>query len=150
VKPLKEWSKNDLVREVTRLRAVLHEHSKLVGDDPRGQSTDQPIIGGTPTGHGDALLDARAAVLLEGVDVVLVNTKRDQDPVVMMLTLRGRINYAEDVVTHAYLFNGDGAAAITTELIMLAGRAAGAGETDGKRFAEEFKRAFEQRMEDAT
>jgi hypothetical protein len=145
---LKSWSKNDLVREVVRLRAVLHEHSERRGDDPRAHSTSDPIIGGSPHGRGDALLDARAAVLLDAVEVVLVDTKRETDPVSMMLTLGGRVNYADDVVTHAYLFGPDGAAGIVSELIMLASRAAGMHDTHGERFAAEFKVALEERMTD--
>jgi hypothetical protein len=146
---LKDWSKKDLMREVARLRAVLHEHSARRGDDPRAQSTESPIIGGSPTGRGDALLDARAAVLLDAVEVVLVDTKSGSDSVVMMLTLGGRVNYADDRVTHAYLFNGDGAAGIVSELIALAGRASGMhDDPNAERFAAEFKVALEERMAD--
>jgi hypothetical protein len=143
---LKDWSKKDLAREVGRLRAILHEHSERPGDDPRGQSASDPIIGGTPTGEGDALVDARSAVLLDAVEVVLVDTKRPDDPVSMLLSLSGRINYSDDRVTHAYLFGGDGAAGIVSELLMLAQRAGAMGRADGVRFAAEFKAALEQRM----
>jgi hypothetical protein len=143
---LKDWSKKDLAREVGRLRAILHEHSERRGDDPRGQSASDPIIGGTPTGEGDALVDARSAVLLDAVEVVLVDTKRPDDPVSMLLSLSGRINYSDDRVTHAYLFGGDGAAGIVSELLMLAQRAGAMGRADGVRFAAEFKAALEQRM----
>src|SRR4051812_32885243 len=95
---LKEWSKNDLIREVRRLRAITREHSESIGGDPREASTSDPIIGGSPYGRGDALIDARASVLLEGIDVALIDTKRDTDPVLMMLALRGRVNYADDKV----------------------------------------------------
>lgn len=146
---LKDWSKNDLVREVRRLRAVMREHAERPGDDPREQSADQPIIGGSPTGQGDALIDARTAVLLEGVEVVLVDTKKEDDPVVMLLSLSGRINYADDRVTHAYLINGDGAAGIVVELLELAQRAGAMGRPDGEQFSAEFKASIERRMEQA-
>jgi hypothetical protein len=150
VKPppeLKAWSKNDLVREVARLRAVLHEFSERSGDDPRAHSTSDPIIGGSPTGRGDALLDARAAVLLEHVEVVLVDTKRDTEPSLMMLSLAGRVNYADDRVTHAYLFNGDGAAGIVAELVALAGRASGIpNDLNAQAFAADFRLALDRRM----
>src|SRR4051794_39703654 len=93
---LKDWSKNDLVREIRRLRAITREMAERVGDDPRGASTSDPIVGGSPHGQGDALIDARAAVLLDHADVVLVDTKRDSEPVSMLLSLGGRINYSDD------------------------------------------------------
>lgn len=140
-----EWSRKQLAREVIRLRAILHEHARRVGDDPRPASTEAPIIGGSPHGRGDSLVDARAAVLLESIDVVLLDTKRDDERVAMMMTLGGRINYADDRVTHAYLFGADGAAAIVSELILFAGRAAGADE-HGRRFAAEFQALLDERM----
>jgi hypothetical protein len=147
---LKSWSKNNLVREVQRLRALTREMAESRGDDPRPASTQDPIIGGSPHGRGDALVDARAAVLLEGIDVVLVDSKQDTDPVFMLLALRGRINYANDRVEHAYLLSGDGAAGIVSELVAIASRAAGAhGVPGADRFAEEFKVELERRMNDA-
>lgn len=145
---LKQWSKNGLVREVERLRAVMREHAERPGSDPREASTGDPLIGGSPYGQGDALIDARAAVLLEGVEVVLIDTKRDTDVVVMMLSLSGRVNYADDRVTHAYLLNGDGAAGIVAELVGLAYRASTMrDDQNGQRFAAEFKAALEDRMD---
>jgi hypothetical protein len=143
---LKDWSKKDLMREVARLRAVLHEFSNRVGDDARGASTPDPIVGGSPSGRGDALLDARSAVLLDGVEVVLVDTKQDE-PVVMLLSLSGRINYADDRVTHAYLFGPDGAAGLVTELLMLAARADDGDLPHGQRFAQQFREDLSARME---
>lgn len=145
---LKDWSKNDLVREVRRLRAITHEFSERAGDDPRPASTSDPIIGGSPHGHGDALIDARAAVLLDHTDVSLIDTKRPGEAVAMLLSMGGRVNYADDRVTHAYLLGGDGAAAIVSQLVGLAQRAAQLGGDDGQRFAAEFKVALEHRIEE--
>lgn len=142
---LKDWSKKDLMREVARLRAVLHEFSGRRGDDPRPASTSDPIIGGSPGGSGDALLDARAAVLLDNVEVVLVDTKQGET-VSMMLTLAGRINYSDDRVTHAYLFGPDGAAGIVTELLGLATRAGAGGLPHGVSFAQGFQADIKRRM----
>jgi hypothetical protein len=144
---LKRWSKNDLVREVQRLRAITREMAERVGDDPRGASTSDPIIGGSPHGQGDALIDARAAVLLDHTDVVLIDTKREQAPVAMLLSLGGRINYSDDRTTVAYLLNGDGAAAIVSQLVGLASRA-GQGDAHGQEFAADFKVALEARMDE--
>jgi hypothetical protein len=145
---LKQWSKNNLVREVQRLRAVVHEHSELVGDDPRTASASDPIIGGSPQGRGDALIDTRAAVLLEGVNVVLVDRKTPKAAMSMVLSLSGRINYADDRVTHAYLLNGDGAAGIVVELVGLAQRASSMEDPNGMEFAADFKVAMEERMKE--
>jgi hypothetical protein len=144
---LMDWKKGDLAKEVARLRAILHEHSTLVGDDARQQSTSGPIIGGSPTGRGDALLDARAAVLLDAVEVALVDTKRKGEAVAMMLTMGGRINYSDERVTHAYLLNGDGAAGIVSELIQLVQRCASMGDhAEAVEFAADFKLSLEGRM----
>lgn len=143
---LKDWSKKDLMREVARLRAVMREHAERPGDDAREMSASDPIIGGSPHGQGDALVDARSAVLLEAVEVVLLDTKRPEDGVTMLLSLAGRINYADDRVTHAYLLNGDGAAGIVAELVALAQRAGAMGRPDGLAFAAEFKVGLERRM----
>jgi hypothetical protein len=141
-----EWPKGELAKEVARLRAITREHADRPGDDPRQASTADPIIGGSPHGRGDALLDARSAVLMDSIDVVLVDMKRG-DTLSMMLSLAGRINYADDRVTHAYIFGPDGAAGIVSQLVGLASRAAGAhGDPNAERFAAEFKADLEQRM----
>jgi hypothetical protein len=141
------WPKKELAKEVGRLRAILREHAERRGDDPREASTRDSIIdiAGDPYARGGALLDARAAVLLDSVDVVLVDTKRD-DPVAMMLALAGRLNYSTARVEHAYLFGPDGAAGLVSELVGLAARAAGAGG-HGARFADEFRALLDERME---
>lgn len=150
VKPpddLKDWSKNDLIRELRRLRAIMHEHSERRGDDPREQATTGAAItdvAGDPHAVGGALLDARSAVLMDSVDVVLVDTMASE-PVAMVLALGGRINYADDRIEHAYMFGPDGAAGLVSELIALAGRASGL-EPHGKRFAAEFEADLERRM----
>lgn len=146
---LKSWSKKNLAREVQRLRAVLREHAERPGSDPREAATrDATIdIAGDPNAAGGSLLDLRSAVLLRGIDVVLVDTKQD-DPVAMMMTLSGRINYASDEIEHVYVFGPDGAAALMTQLVQLAKRASGL-VPHGQRFAAEFKVAVEERMADA-
>jgi hypothetical protein len=143
---LMEWPKGELAKEVARLRAITREHAERPGDDPRQASTSDPIIGGSPRGRGDALLDARSAVLMDFIDVALVDMKRDE-PLSMMLSLAGRINYADDRVTHAYIFGPDGAAGIVSQLVGLASRAAGAhGDPNAEAFAAEFKADLGRRM----
>lgn len=146
---LMQWSKPALVKELGRLRAIMREHAERPGNDPRPASASDPIIdvAGDPNAQGGALLDARSAVLLENIDVVLIDTKSD-DPVAMMLSLGGRINYADDRVTHAYIFGPDGAAALVGELSALAVRAS-RHEGHGQRWAAEFKAGIEARLSDA-
>jgi hypothetical protein len=94
---LKAWSKNELVREVRRLRAIMREHAERRGDDPRAQATTGAAVtsvDGDPHAARARVLDTRAAVLMDTVDVVLVDTK-SEEPVRMMLALGGRINYAD-------------------------------------------------------
>ncbi len=144
---LKDWSKNELVRELRRVRAILREHAERPGDDPRGRSSAGSIIdvSGDPYAVGGALLDARSAVLLDGMEVVLVDTKRDE-AVSMMMALRGRVNYSPDRVEHAYLFGPGGAAALVTEVSALAARAKAVGGEHGQRFASEFESEFQRRL----
>jgi hypothetical protein len=106
---LKDWSKNDLVREVRRLRAIMREHAERRGDDARESSTQ----------------DERVS---------------------MMLALAGRINYSDDRVENAYLMGPDGAAALVSQLVGLASRAAGDHVRGGQQFAAEFKVDLERRM----
>jgi hypothetical protein len=64
----------------------------------------------------------------------------------MVMTIRGRVNYADDRVEHAYLFGTDGAAAIVTEIGGLVTRASRLGAEHGQRFAAEFQVALERRI----
>jgi hypothetical protein len=147
---LKQWSKNDLIRELHRLRAILHEHAERRGDDPREQATTGAAVTDVardPYAHGGAIIDARSAVLLDTTDVVLVDTKQDE-PVTMLLALGGRINYSSDRIEHAYLFGPDGAAALVSELIGIATRAASSGLDHSRRFAEDFKIDLGRRMDE--
>jgi hypothetical protein len=145
---LKQWSKNDLIRELHRLRAIIHEHAERRGDDPREQATTGAVtdVAGDPHARGGAIIDARSAVLLDTTDVVLVDTKQDE-PVTMLLALGGRINYSSDRIEHAYLFGPDGAAALVSELIGIATRAASSGLDHSRRFAEDFKIDLGRRMD---
>ena len=144
---LMDWPKSELAKEVARLRAITREIAERPGTDPtQGQAPDAMIdIVAGPAARGGALLDARSAVLLDHMNVVLVDTKQDE-PVSMMMRLQGRVNYSTERVDHAYLFGPDGAAALVSELIGLAGRASGA-DGHGERFADEFRTLLEERME---
>lgn len=139
---LKQWSKNNLVREVQRLRAILHEHSEQRGGDPLQTSSPGPAVidvAGDPHARGGALFDARNAVLMDSVDVMLVDTKSEGAPVAMMMALAGRINYRRERAENVYLFEADGAAAIISQITGLAQRAGGS-------WAAAFVAALERRM----
>jgi hypothetical protein len=146
---LKRWSKNALVREVQRLRAITREHAERRGDDPREHALSGPAVtdvAGDPYAQGGAILDARAAVLLDEMDVVLVDTKHDE-PVAMLLSLQGRVNYSHDRAEHAYLFGADGASALVSEVVGLATRASKSAGEHGQRFAVEFRKLLSERMD---
>jgi hypothetical protein len=146
---LKDWSKNALVREVRRLRAVTREMSRpVVEGDPREASTQDAVIdvAGDPHAIGGALFDARNATLLDSMDVLLVDSKADEDPIHMYLALRGRLNYSRDRVEHGYLFGADGAAALLSQVIGLAGRCASSGQAHAQAFAKQFQRDLDRRM----
>lgn len=82
------------------------------------------IIGGTPFGRGDALIDASEAVLLAGVSVAVVGAGRpDGVETVVALNLTGRVNKTTTVSDVLYLLDSDGAAAIVSELLGVAHRA---------------------------
>lgn len=82
------------------------------------------IIGGSAFGRGDALIDARRAVLLSDVHVVIVGAARNTGvETVIGLQLGGRINHSNDQHEALYLMDADGAAGIISELLGLAGRA---------------------------
>jgi hypothetical protein len=134
---LMDWSKAELIKELERLRAVLREHA-VREHDPARSGGDS--VGGSPYGRGDSLLDTREAVLLEYNEVILVDTKQDEMPVVALI-LEGRVNYTTRRAKQMYLFNTDGAAAIIVQLLGLGARAGGD-------FATQLKADIEQRMDE--
>lgn len=119
---LKGWSKNNLIREVERLRAVLYEHADTPGDEPTVDGGDLVDPIGDPHARGNVLIDVRKAVLLDTINVSLVDTKRQDDPPHLAMLLAGRRNYADHRVQQLYLLNEDGAAGIVSELVALATR----------------------------
>lgn len=89
--------------------------------DPRQAGGDIAGPGG-PFDFGQALLDTRHAVLMDTVEVVkLDDTSHDESFIGMKL--EGRINRTPERAAILYFFDLDGAAAIITELLALAGRA---------------------------
>jgi hypothetical protein len=81
------------------------------------------ITGGSPFGQGDSLIDARRAVLLQEVHVVLVDSTSSEGTVpALAMELAGRINKTQQRSTVLYVMNEDGAAAIISQLLGLAQR----------------------------
>lgn len=147
---LNAWTREALVSEVQRLRAVALEMATPVSEgDPRAGSHEDTIVdvAGDPYARGGAIFDARNAVLLDAMDVLLVDTKRPTDSVQMLMVLKGRVNYSHDRTEHSYLFNTDGAAAIVSEILGLASRARRGG-ANGHAFATGFKDELDRRLEE--
>lgn len=130
-----DWPKAKLIDELQRLRSILREHSERLHDTARSGGDS---VGGSPHGRGDSVLDTREAVLLDYNEVILVDSKRDELPM-MALIMEGRVNLTRRRVKQMYLFGTDGAAALISQLVGLAGRAGGA-------FATGFKADLDKRM----
>lgn len=136
---LKTWSKNELVREVERLRAITREHADRPGEDATGLPSDLVDVAGDPFARGGVLLDARHAILMEEVDVCLVDSDPSDEgaePLLMML-LSGRVNMRDEHAKVMFMFGADGAAAVISQLLGLAAR-----------IGPEFMALLEQRMDD--
>lgn len=110
---LKTWSKNELVREVERLRAFTREHARRPGEDTTRLPGSIVDVAGDPHARGGALVDARNAILLDEVDVCLVdpNPSEPEEHGRVALTLAGRVNMRDERSSVLLMFNADGAAA---------------------------------------
>lgn len=109
-------------------RPVTGDLARLV--QPTG-NIDPRTVGGDMLGPGGphernaVFLDTTDAVIMQGVDVSVMEAVRGgrlDGPAIYML-LRGRVNNTTRQVQAGYMFPGDGAAAIISELIGLADRA---------------------------
>jgi hypothetical protein len=109
---------------------------------PHESSSDPRRLGGEISGPGDpferggVVVDTRRALLLEQT---VVSTVDDQAQPTAAIMLTGRINRTPERVTLLVLVNGDGLAALATEIIGLTLRESGP-------LAAEFRAAFEARM----
>lgn len=90
------------------------------------------IIGGTPHGRHDALVDIEDAVLLDSIDVVAVHLSpsRGDDEAAIGLEFGGRVNHSTERREQLYLVDIDGAAGVVAEIFGLALRAGSFGELD--------------------
>ncbi|RPE40239.1 hypothetical protein EDD90_3275 [Streptomyces sp. Ag109_O5-1] len=100
---------------MTRRKKTGHHRS----GDPRKTGGDIAGPGG-PHDRNSVIIDTTNAVLLDNSNVCLVETANGS--VAMAMLLEGRINKTTDRARNLYLLNGDGAAAIITELLALAHR----------------------------
>lgn len=107
-------------------------------DNPRRLGGNIAGPGG-PHDRGAVVIDTRNAVLLEATDVAMVDNRSDGRRIAALL-LSGRVNRSPDATSVLYLLNADGAAAIVSEIIALAGR-------EGGEWAAEFQTALTERME---
>jgi hypothetical protein len=113
---------------------------------PLGKPTDPRLPGGDISGPGgpfdrDAVvLDTANAVLMDLVTVTMVETSSDGElGQAYAMMLEGRINQTRERTRILYLFGPDGAAAIVSELLDLAGRAGPEFVVDLYRRLEELK-----------
>lgn len=105
--------------------------------DPR--KTGGNIAGpGGPHDRNSVIIDTTNAVLLDHSDVCLMETAGGS--IVMAMLLEGRINKTEDRARNLYLLNGDGAAALVTELLALANRI-------GPEFSDRFEARIKQLLD---
>lgn len=107
---------------------------RRISGDPRKTGGDIAGPGG-PHDRNAVIIDTTGAVLLDSSDVCLMETAGGS--VVMAMLLEGRINKTTDRARNLYLLNGDGAAAIITELLALAHRI-------GPEFGERFTARIQQ------
>lgn len=97
--------------------------------DPRGSHGDIAGPGGPYDEHA-VVVDTTNAVILDYSTVSLIGFVRggEEDETGVGLMLEGRINRTQDRTRVLYLMNGDGAAAIVTELLGIAKRAERGGD----------------------
>jgi len=110
--------------------------------DPRGLGGDIAGPGG-PYDKDAVVVDTANAVLLDSTDVALIAVGRNGtfEEKALALLLEGRINKTQDRAKVLFLLNGDGAAALVTELVGVAKR-------EGAEFAADFVVAMEERQKE--
>lgn len=110
---------------------------------PLVRPTDPRRAGGAvvavDSGESGALLDTRRAVIVDEAEVCEVNVPSDGRRMIALF-LAGRINHTADRAAILHLLNGDGAAALVTQLVGLAARM-------GPEFEAEFRSALDARID---
>lgn len=110
--------------------------------DPRKLGGDIAGPGG-PYDEDAVVVSVEHAVLLDNTNVALIETHRDGKftEKALALLMEGRINKTHDRAKVLFLLNGDGAAALVTELVGVAKR-------EGAEFAADFVVAMEERQKE--
>jgi hypothetical protein len=113
--------------------------------DPRGSRGDIAGPGG-PFDRDAVVVDTTNAVILDYSTVSTVEAVRGgETETVIALMLEGRVNRSTDRTRVLYLMNGDGAAAIVTELLGIAKRAERGGDSQ---LADEFRGRLGERWDE--
>lgn len=126
--------------EATRHRIISGIEAKA-GADPRELGGD--IIGGTPQGQGDALVDTTRAVLLDGSSVVQMTNPSDGREIIGLM-LEGRLNRQTERARVLFLLEPDGAAAVVSELVALARRGNDKGAEFDRLLADRLQKLHEE------
>lgn len=116
--------------------------------DPRELGGDIAGPGG-PRDRGQVVIDATRALLLHGMTVAAVD---HTDPPLIAAVLEGRVNKTPDTARVLLLLNPDAAAAIVSEIIMVASRDIDMRRPDGDGavgagFGAQFRVALDARTE---
>jgi hypothetical protein len=113
-----------------------------VSNDPRDLGGDIAGPGG-PYDENAVVVSVEHAVLLDNTQVALVEAHRNGEfaEKALALLMEGRINKTQDRAKVLFLLNGDGAAALVTELVGVAKR-------EGEEFAADFVVAMEERTKE--
>lgn len=112
---------------------------RRISGDPRKAGGDIAGPGG-PRDRDAVIIDTTDSVLLDATTVSLMETQSDQG-VILAALMEGRINQSTERSRVLYLMNGDGAAALITELLALAYRV-------GPEFGEALMARVRQLMDD--
>lgn len=82
------------------------------------------IRGGSPYGEGDAIIDARGAVLLDEVHVAVIDAvSGDATERRYTVALGGRVNKTQRRADQLYIMGPEGIATLVSELVALGARA---------------------------
>lgn len=137
---LKAWSKNELIREVERLRAITREMADSPGEPTADLGGAFADVAGDSFARGSVAIDMRHGILMDTVDVCLVDPEPGEpvanERLLLAMLLGGRVNMRDERSQVLFAFDVDGAAAIITQLLGLARRI-------GPQFADLLQKRFD-------
>lgn len=124
---------------VTKRCACRHDTTPRLARTADPRALPGAIVGpGGPRDEGAVLIDTRHAVLVDHSTVAVVDNPSDGRHLMAVL-LEGKINRTEDRSAVLHLINGDGAAALVSQIVGLAARI-------GPAFEAEFRASLDARM----